>query len=130
MKAITLTIDHWIANKSSDELVSNLTLERFKNYLDLLGNNGRTLIVLRGNNSTSMTIGGGKKYYIVFFTDEKDNNSTLVNAKGEKNKTIELVAGGQLGKYPMYQCSSKKSVLLAAKHYFLKLKKDPVLSWE
>ncbi|KAG8150167.1 Imm1 family immunity protein [Burkholderia catarinensis] len=84
--------------------------------VERLNGRDRSTVVFDANDATVMTIGGGNDgRYVVFIASEIDAALlNLTTPEASADETIELVAGGQRGRYPARQCVDRATATQAA----------------
>lgn len=84
------------------------------------------------SDETLMHIGGGAAdQYVVFIAQDIDQSlQTLLSTDGPDDQRVELVAGGQSGSYPRYQCVTKERARQALAYFSAYGSADPDLVWE
>jgi hypothetical protein len=115
---------------STHESVSHPAWSQIESAIRGLDGARNSLITLAiGETVPHMAIGGGPDRYIVYITFDNKSFSTLADpALGPG--TIELVAGGQRGKYQKKNAVSLAFALQAAKVFALSGTLDSDLTWD
>ncbi len=79
---------------------------------------------------TVMSIGGGDGAYVVFISSGGDARiHTLIDPAKSEDHDQDLVAGGQSGSYPQYQCVDRSLAASALLHFHAHGAASPELSW-
>ena len=125
--------DGWVAGKDVGQVVENPTWEDVKQMILSLDGWNRTLVTF-GNYDEGyyMAVGGGdnRKFIAYVSYDEEERLYNLTNQNGDKNEFVELVIGGQRGRFPADTCVSQDMVLSAAKVFFETHELAPDMKWE
>lgn len=116
-----VSCDCWIAGKDTGRIVENPTWEDVKKMILSLDGWNRTLVTF-GNYDEGyyMAIGAGNNGNFIAYVsyDDEERLYNLVNQNGDKNEFVELVVGGQQGRFPANTCVSQEMILSAAKKFF------------
>ena len=82
------------------------------------------------DDDTVMSIGGGDGAYVVFITSGGDARiHTLIDPDRSEDHDQDLVAGGQSGSYPQYQCVDRSKTASALLYFHAHGAASPDLSW-
>jgi hypothetical protein len=115
---------------STDESVSDPAWPQIESAIRGLDGARNSLITLSiGEPVPHMAIGGGPDGYIVYITFDNKSFSTLADPTIGPG-TVELVAGGQSGKYQKKNVVSLAFALQAAKVFALSGTLDSGLTWD
>lgn len=125
--------DCWRGDKDVGTAIENPSWEDIEKMILSLVEKEKTLVTI-GNYDDGyyMAIGGGDRgQYIAYvsYDDEERIYNLIVSSKNGK-EVVELVVGGQRGKFPLKMCVTQNMVLSAAKRFFENQELDPCLEWE
>jgi hypothetical protein len=77
-----------------------------------------------------LVVGGGDGAYVVCVANQATGASVqLVEPDAAEGETVEVVAGGQLGRYPSRHVVGRQAALRAARHFAETGQRDPALRW-
>ncbi|MDF2861156.1 MAG: hypothetical protein K0S02_1428 [Achromobacter mucicolens] len=82
------------------------------------------------DDDTVMSIGGGDGAYVVFISSDGDARiHTLIDPTRSEDHDQDLVAGGQSGSYPQFQCVDRSLAASALLHFHAHGTASPDLNW-
>ncbi|MBV7501704.1 Imm1 family immunity protein [Achromobacter sp. ACM05] len=82
------------------------------------------------DDDTVMSIGGGDGAYVVFISSGGDTRiHTLIDPAKSEDHDQDLVAGGQSGSYPQYQCVDRSKAASALLYFHAHGAASPDLNW-
>ncbi|WP_343737135.1 Imm1 family immunity protein [Achromobacter sp.] len=82
------------------------------------------------DDDTVMSIGGGDGAYVVFISSGGDTRiHTLIDPAKSEDHDQDLVAGGQSGSYPQYQCVDRSKAASALLYFHAHGTASPDLNW-
>lgn len=124
--------DNWEQGKDKGIEIYNPSWDEVKELILQLDNDKKTLVTFGDYDmGYYMAIGGGCGKYILYLSFEDDEKIfELVNSKKTEECYVELVVGGQRGRYPKNSCMRQSEVLVAAETFFKYQIPDKNLIWK
>jgi len=82
------------------------------------------------DDDTVLSIGGGDGAYVVFISSGGDTRiHTLIDPAKSEDHDQDLVAGGQSGSYPQFQCVDRSKAASALLYFHAHGEASPDLNW-
>lgn len=127
----TLYCDNLNCGENEDIEICEPSWEEFRKLILELDGKNKTLITFGDYDmGYYMAIGGGPSQYILYISfDDEERIVELVNQNEKSECLVELLVGGQIGKYPKNTCVNQEMVLTAAKTFFEYQTVDESLFW-
>ena len=112
--------DNWEQGKDNGIEICNPSWDEVKNLILQLDNDKKTLVTFGDYDmGYYMAIGGGCDKYILYLSfEDEEKIFELVNSEETEECYVELVVGGQRGRYPKSSCICQSEVLIAAETFF------------
>ena len=112
--------------------IENPIWEDIEAMIRSLDGESRTLVTL-GNEEEGfyMAVGGGEngKYIAYISYDDGEQIHNLIRPDARAEDWVELIVGGQRGRFPANTCVSQEMVQLAARRFFDTQEAEPSLHW-
>ena len=124
--------DNWEQGKDNGIEICNPSWDEVKNLILQLDNDKKTLVTFGDYDmGYYMAIGGGCDKYILYLSfEDEEKIFELVNSEETEECYVELVVGGQRGRYPKSSCICQSEVLIAAETFFKYRIPDKNLTWK
>ena len=123
--------DNWSGVRNGEIEYECKNVEQVVAAIRSLNGRNKTSVYLRGNGPQSLTVSGGNDgRYVAFVTigvDDEFYNLVDVRRSGE---LLDVVTGGQMGKYPARECVGLETALDAACQFAIDGRMSPSLTWQ
>lgn len=128
----TVYRDNWEHGQDRGCEICNPTWNEVRKLILELDNDKKTLVTFGDYDmGYYMAIGGGDGKYILYLSfDDEEKIFELINPNETEKSYVELIVGGQQGKYPKNSCISQNEVLVAAETFFNYQIPDKNLIWK
>ena len=127
-------LDHWEYGIDTGQEVLAPTWEQLKALILELDEDKQTLVTYGDEEAGDyMAVGGGNGRYICYLSyDDEEKIFMLVdeNVSPDSSEEVELVTGGQRGRFHRRECVSLPAVLMAAEAYYRTHAPDAGLCWQ
>ena len=121
--------DLWKNNFCEESETFSPSIQQVLHAIADLNADTKTLIVMHGNDGSTLCIGGGQEKYVAFAA-KSDENIWNVVSNSTDSGIVLLNIGGQEGEYFHSQLISSNDVILAASSFFKDGRLDKRLQWE
>lgn len=131
MNITRASCDSRSAGKEDRIEIENPVWEDIEAMIRSLDGESRTLVTF-GNEEEGcyMAVGGGNGKYIAYISyDDGDQIHNLIQPDTHTEGWVELIVGGQRGRFPANTCVSQEMVQLAARCFFDTQEAVPSLHW-
>jgi hypothetical protein len=114
---------------NENTIIDNIFINEALLLLKKLDGKKHTIFSLEREDDFTLCVGGGSQFFIITIMNKDGDSKTLLNPlKHEKDKTIELCAGGQYADFPDKFVIDIDSVINAVKSFYLN--QEEKMKWE
>lgn len=127
-------LDHWEYGIDTGRETLVPSWEQLKALILELDGDEQTLVTYGDENAGDyMAVGGGNGRYICYLSYGDEEKILILfdeSVPPDCNEEVELVTGGQLGRFDRRECVSLPAVLTAAETYYRTHTPDAGLCWQ
>ena len=123
--------DDWRNGRDVGITIENPSWDEVKLLIQDFNGETKTLVTFGDyDEGYYMAIGGGCSQYILYLSfDDEGRILELIDPNGSDKGFVELVVGGQAGRFSENMCVSQERIIIAAKTFYETQTPDSRLYW-